>query len=212
MAIPELTAEQIVGKMLEAVDKLKDYTCVTEGYSSAHGKEGWRSSRYKFLKEPEMVWSTVEKNKSNYKSRSMPGSKYLLKDGKVEAKLTGLLSLIPLKVRADDKLARWHRGERLDQSHVVFIAKQLARDIKAGNVSLAGTTTFEGKEMYVIETTGIDPSKNSGISSQKIAVDPDTFICMKIEKFEKGNSKAVSSWEIKEFKLNTGLSKNDFRM
>ena len=156
------------------------------------------------------MWGEVQKNKSNYRSRSMPGSKYLLSNGRVKARLTGLLSLIPFEARADDKLAIWHRGERLDHSHIVFFMKQAGRDLAAGTLDLAGAAVCEGKEMYVLETKGIDPKKNFGIDSQKMWIDPDTFYTRKVERYDQG--KAVSSWTIKQIKVNVGLKKSDFKI
>lgn len=212
MPLPALTIDRLIQKMLDAVEQINNYQCLTEGYSSRGEKEGWRTTEYKYNKNPEMVAGKIIKNKSNYKSRSMPGSRYLLKDGKIEARLTGLLSLIPFKTRADDKLAMWHRGERLDQSHIVHFAKQAAADHKNGLLTLAPASQTEGKEMHVLHRGDIDPRSNFGITSRTIHIDPHTFYVVKLENFESGNPKPVSSWTIKDIRTNTNLKQSDFKL
>jgi hypothetical protein len=207
-----MTLEELLAQVKRKAGLVQDYTCIAEGFSSSGEKEGHRTTEYRFKRDPEMVYGKVVGNRSNYRSRSAPGSKFALRGGKLEARLGGILGFIKMSARPDDKIARWLRGERVDQSHIVFVIDALDKAAKAGRVTLEESEMVDGRLAYVLKTTGIDPKANCGVSEERVWLDQVTLLPLKIAKFEAGKAKAVSSWTIRNMKVNVGLTKKDFQI
>jgi outer membrane lipoprotein-sorting protein len=109
------------------------------------------------------------------------GAKMIWKGGEsAKVKAGGVLGLFPLDLKLTDSKLTTNREWRMDQlDHIGILTRALD---KKAELTLAGKSTINGKEAYMIKVkgTGLD----SNISEENIAIDTKTFTILADEMYD----------------------------
>ncbi len=95
-----------------------------------------------------------------------------------------------------------------DQKTLISGVIDLIKTAKA--VGVAGRGHVEGRSAYILELTSVAAEGDDPVSSQKIWIDRQTWLPLKVEAYNSAG-KAVSSAVYKQVKVNAGLGDDLFR-
>jgi hypothetical protein len=124
----------------------------------------------------------------------------------VKARGAGALGLVPMEIKLNDSKLTTNRNWRLDQlDHIGILSRALDKRAK---LTLAGKSTINGKEAYMIrvEGTGLDDE----ITEENIAIDTRTFTILADEMY--AGKKLVFQTKMAVEEINLSLPANTFEI
>lgn len=200
--------KELAQKILDKVATIQDYSCEVEGYEEADGKHQHRKMKNIYLSEPELMLVETLASHGNYKSRAQPGSKILLKKGKVHVKMTGLLSLVPIVISPEDPKAVDKRGNKITETTMVALMRATGEKLKNGQATYEGTEDKNGVSCHKITY----PIRKKKPGHQTVYLAQDTLNPVYYAEFEEGVENPMGYWTVLNLKVNSGLDKKHFQV
>lgn len=172
---PSLSIEKkILMKTKQNYDKLNSFSATFSMFSKRNDRVAPKASplltaetKYIFESPRKSVFTVIK-----HSIGAIAGAKMVWTGGdKLKVKAGGVLGLFPLELPLDDAKATTNREWRLDQlDHVSMLERALS---PKATLKLAGKTTINGKEVYMIKQTG--NTLEAEITEENIAVDTKDF-------------------------------------
>lgn len=200
-------AQKILTKSKQTYDALTNFSATITNFSKRYDKLlpdakplTTAETKYVFQQPRNSLFNVIKHSNS-----MVVGAKMVWKGGDTaKAKAGGVLSLIQMELPLTDDKMTTNRNLRFDQmDHVGILSRGL--DSKA-EVSLAGKSNIEGKDVYMIKIKGIgtDPE----ITEENIAIDIKTFYIVADEMY--AGKDLVYQTKINVETINSQLPSNTF--
>ena len=191
MLVMSLTAQDVLNKMYQAWEGVKDYTATLQAYTYGNGKEERKTYEHRF-KKPGYVYLKVIKGGSGTAC-------YNPETGKARGKKAFIkLTLNPEK----DKRIKSVRGDKIYEAGLDAVIKRWK---KYKNVKLEGETTFKGVKVYKLVADGI---KHYNAVKEVLYVRTDNYLPYAFVQYDASGRK-VKENVYKNLKVNVGLKKKD---
>ncbi len=202
-AVSPVSADSVLTKSLSAFQALRDYQCTLYSHMTKGNKKEDRVYLYRFMK-PHWIYMKVIKGSSK-------GAEivYNPETGKIRAHKGGILSKIKLTLDPTDKKVLSLRGHRVDRTDFGTILNAWIRVRDRVKVVEFGGRV-DGIECIVLEAKGLDPSLWNGADRARLYIRTDNYLPYVREEYE--GDKLVHRAIYKDLKINTGLTKDDFKM
>ena len=175
---------KLITKSKQVYDALRNYSATITMYSKRNDKVSPTANpvinmefKYVFAPPRKALFNVVKHNIS-----MVIGAKMLWEGGETaKVKASGVLGLFPIDMKlADPKMSTNREWKLSDLDHVSILNRAL--DSKA-TVELAGKTTANGKEAYMIKVKNV--GLDSDIVEENIALDAKTFMILADEMYSK---------------------------
>ncbi len=185
-----LTAQEILSKMYEAWEKVKDYKAELVAYTYGKGKEERKTYEHRY-KRPGYIYLKVKKGGSgeacyNPKTKKVRGKKLFIK-----------VTLDP-----DDKRVRSIRGDRIYEAGIDAIVRRWKN---YRNIKYEGETTFQGVQTYKLVAENI---KHYNAVKEVLYVRKDNFLPFAFQQFD-SQGKKVKENIYRNLKVNVGFQEKD---
>lgn len=200
--------QELAQKILDKAQLVQDYSCEVDGYEEAEGKHQFRKMKNIYLRDPELMLVETLSSNGNYKSRAQPGSKILLKRGKVHVKMTGLLSLLPIVISPDDPKAVDKRGNKISETAMVALMEATGQKLKDGVATYDGVEEKNSVSCHKITY----PIKKKKPGHQTVYLAESNLDPVYYAEFEEGVEKPMGYWSVLNLKINSGLDKKHFQV
>lgn len=184
----EMSGDQIVQKMKEKQESIKDFSATMVMSSSFTGKSDMAKAK--------IISKMPQKSRVEFLEPSELAGQITVTDG------TTLWNYDPK--RNEVTKMDLPETEGPSQMDYTFI-KEL---INQTDISYQGAEKFEGRSVYVIRASPKDAGMMMSVRYSML-IDSETWMPLKIDMFDKDNNQ-IMSFEYKEIKFNTGIPDSEF--
>ncbi len=168
--------ETTLKRMNDRFGALSDYRCSFESFAT----DGWHTQRWTyryFFKKPNLIRMEIV-------SGDNKGAILIVRDGKVRAKPTGLLSILTLTLKPDDPKVIDVRKNRPDQTSWGYYLDQHLLTLDQAIVLSSGQDTLDGRPVLVYEIGSREPVRTQGIAREKLWVAVPDDLPVRYEMFD----------------------------
>lgn len=182
--------------------QMTDYQCILQTYETT-GEKTTRDTMRLYFKKPKFI--RMEIFEGTHK-----GSEAIYRDNQVRGHKAGLFGFIWMTLKADEKLAKSIRGNRMDESDWGAMVNTAVQYLEKGEVRVMGQEKVDDRETYLIEMVPKDSQIHQSITKERIWVDIETKIPIKYTQSEE-KDELVLSKTYRDIKIDVGLKKELFR-
>jgi outer membrane lipoprotein-sorting protein len=207
-AYPDAAAGQVdpypvtMQRMKARFEALTDYSCSYNALVSDGRRTQKWTYRY-FFKKPDLIRMEIVTGEN-------AGVILIVRDGKVRVKPSGLLSILSLTLRPDDRRIIDVRKNRPDQTSWGYFLDQHLRNQDLTTEISASQDILDGRPVLVYEITSQDPARTQGIAREKIWVAVPEDLLLRYEMYDRDGRLAMMS-HFKEIVLDSGLPDSLFK-
>lgn len=196
------SVETIIQDMKARYSEVMDYQCILETYETTGKKTSWDMMRL-YFKKPKLI--RVEIFTGTHK-----GSEAIYRDNKVCGHKAGLFGFIWMTLKADEKMAKSIRGNRMDESDWGAIVDSAVQYLEKGEVRLIGQWKVDDRQTYLLEMVPKDSQIHQSVTKERIWVSIEEKIPIKYNQYEE-KDELVLSKTYRDIKINVGLEDQLFR-
>lgn len=197
----ELSAKAIIGEMQAKYSQMTDYQCILETYETT-GEKTTRDTMGLYFKKPKLI--RMEIFKGTHKD-----SEAIYRDNKVRGHKGGFFGFVWMTLKADEKMAKSIRGNRMDESDWGAIVNTALQYLEKGEVKLLGQEKRDDRQTYLMEMAPKDSEIHESITKERIWVDVENKIPIKYTQYE-AKDELVLSKTYRDMEIDVGLKEELF--
>ncbi|MFB0520372.1 MAG: hypothetical protein ACETWD_02955 [Desulfatiglandales bacterium] len=135
----ELSAKVIIEEMQAVYSQMNDYQCILETYETT-GKKTTRDAIRLYFKKPKLI--RMEIFRGTHK-----GSEAIYRNNEVRGHKGGFFGFVWMTLKADEKIAKSIRGNRMDESDWGAIVDTAVQYLKKGKIRLTGLQKIDDRNL-----------------------------------------------------------------